>query len=263
MDYENDDGSQNNQTWQDYVKSNIVLILIGVYWLTYHFGGFGAVILIKEEDQCATALLFLLLSMRSVYFSAYRKTPKIIWNGGQCTWTGRRIPVGNYVIHPLGGIRALGFDFMTGNEGHIISPLTSENMAGESKLLSVNADIVDFNTLDLEVQDKIIANDLKPPYYAGYCDEDQLNDILDIKPDDQKVLDVGQIKGVGGIKKVNVDFLISQLKKTNQHVSMLSRLLNGQGDDLEKVVGNWSRIYNKAKQKGSTWQNAIFEDKDK
>lgn len=263
MDYENDDSNQKSQTWQGYVKSNLALLLIAVYWVTYHFGGWGKVIMIKEEDQIATVVLLLLLAMRSVYFSAYKKTPKIIWNGGQCTWTGRRIPVGNYVIHPLGGIHALGFDFMTGTEGHIITPLTSENMAGESKLLAVNADIVEFNTLDLEVQDKIMSNNLKPPYYAGYCDEDQLNDILDIKPDDQKLVDVGQVKGVGGIRKVSVDFLISQLKKTNQHVSMLSRLLNNQGDDIEKVAGNWSRIYRKANQKGSGWQNKIFEDKDK
>ena len=264
MEYENEDGSiQKHQTWQDYVKSNLALILIAVYWVTYHYGGWGLEILIKEEDQYATFAFFMILAMRSVYFSAYRKTPKIIWNGGQCTWTGRRIPVGNYVIHPLGGIRALGFDFMTGSEGHIITPLTSENMAGESKLLAVNADMVDFDTLDLEVQDKIITNDMKPPYYAGYCDEDQLNDILEVKPEDSKAIDVGQVKGVGGINKVSVDFLISQLKKTNKHVSMQSRLLNNQGQDLEQVVGNWSRIHNKASRKESTWRDAIFEKKDK
>ena len=90
----------------------------------------------------------------------------------------------------------------------------------------------------------------------------QLNDILTIKPEDEKALDVGKIKGVGGIAKVSVDFLISQLKKTNKHVSMQSRLLNGQSEDIEKVVGNWSRVSSKAKQKGSGWRDAIF-DKDK
>lgn len=253
MDYTTEEGGAHSEDWKQAVKNNLIWIIIIAYWGIWTYMGWGALVEdIKEQDRNAVFLALVYAMGNYAYFEMYKRTPHVVWNGGHSTWTGRRICVDNYVILPLGGVKALGVDFRAGSEGHLIYPATAENLIGESMAVTVAGDPDELNALPPNVRKKVMKWGMNPPFVVGYADADQYSDTVTINVEkNPEMREMFKETMPGELKKVEVGYLVSEIVEKNKHNAMLSNILAGKTDELENVAGSFGRIHNKVTQKKS------------
>ena len=256
MDYDEENGEYEFKSWKEFVKSHWYWIAIILYVVIWSYMNWGIDVTMGSQWRNSLVAMLFIALIGTAWFGAWKKTPKIVWNGGQSTWTGRRIVEGNYVIIPLGGVRAAGVDIFTGSAGHLVLPATAENLVGDNLAVTISADPTHIKKLPLDIQEKIIAWNLNGPIFAGYCDPNQLNEAVSVDEVDRKKLKIG-VTTTGELKKVDTSYLITALKISHELNSTLNNIIKGKHDAIESVVGSMTRITNKAKSEKSLGQKAM------
>jgi hypothetical protein len=218
------------KTWKDWLVAYSWLIIAVVFWLLMH-GRMGTSSL-DTATFYAAGFIVLVLFAKSAYTTFSDKTAKIVFNPGHNTTDGSFDVVGNFaVIRPA--IRSFGMYWK--KDGAYVAPVDAIHKEGRNLVLTCKMDLVELGELPLEVRSFLAQENIKPPYYLGFADEEQYHQFLD---DPEKA---------SGMEKPSVGYLIDEIKKVNKQVFLREKILGGDIKVIEEFVAGSSRISQTAK----------------
>ena len=223
--------------WKSHLSSPTnLLIIIGIIIVIVLNGRIGS----YEQDRgMFTGLMFMLVGIFArLTDSAWKNaSPKLITQSGWTTTTGNRLHVGNWYLYRMGDINAYGIT-ISGKDGTIIAPVTSNNRVGRCVAVTASGQPVNFAELPKEVQETIIKYHMPAPYYFFMAAEEQA------------LLQLKDVEKVSGLKQPTVEYLITQVKEQNRLITMLGEIVRGKFKTIQDVVASQSRIRMKIERGG-------------
>ncbi len=237
QDYDEDSTKNNPQGLKDFLVGYWwVLILLLAWVLGRRYMG---------SDYTPRAdLIFLFAGLmvavgKLTFLELKQRTPKICADGVFSTTQGTYSLAGNYAIFRLNEIDC-GIKYppdWAGGKGAIICPLDAINKRGRSVALQVQAIQTKTNELPIEVQENLLERKIKPPYYMGYCDIEQLKQEIDLEK-----LKGSDLIEIYGVKKTDVMNLIHIIRDQNRFISQQKQLLLHDRSSLETEMKYLNRM---------------------
>ena len=208
-----------------------MIVILSVFWFFFN-GRLGTI----QADKVTFFVVFITLAAFAglgAYDSIKNATAKYVFNDGWCTTDGEYAQVGNFaVLTPA--IKAWNMYWHL-KSPVFVAPIDGMRHKGRNLVANVRMELVTLEEMPPQIQDFILENGLKPPYYLGLADVEQYEQIL---KDPEKV---------SGIETPSVSYLIQQSKEMNKQNAMQRRMLAEAYGVSEETIAAKMRIIERMK----------------
>jgi len=173
------------------------------------------------------------------------QTPKVVYNYGWTTTDGEvETGIGNFAgLRPA--LKAFGVYWKL--KGALIFPEDGYIVEGPNVIIRCRMEETTLAQMPRVARDWIIENNIKPPYKVGYANISQYQEELDLK---------GNVM----LKKPEVQYIIEELRKTNEENDMLRKMMANLRQDVEDKADWFKRIGQPKSVIQQIWDGATKEE---